>query len=147
MTSKSNVTWATFGPRGGLVPGYGAVPPTNYTAEVDMTTCKISDASTRGVTVTIPNNGSTSLTNPITTTASINTARVRITDQDIELDGISLKHTLTKLHERMAIMIPNPKLEADFEQLRELRRQYEQLEQELVEKSQMWNTLKNTDTK
>jgi hypothetical protein len=149
---------ATFGPQGGYVPGYGAVPPTTYTAEIDLTNCKISNAGPTGVTVTgnpaytygnltIPVSAGTSLSSPWTTTASINTARVRITDQDIELDGLSLKKTLKKLHERMAIMVPNTELEADFEQLRELRRQYEVLEQELQAKAETWNTLKNTDTK
>lgn len=146
MTAKSNVTWATFGPRGGLVPGYGAVPPTTYSAEIDVSTCKITNASPSNVTVTVPYTTGISLTSPMTTTASINTAKVRITDQDIELDGLSLKETLKKLHERMAIMVPNPDLEANFEQLRELRRQYEQLEQELAEKARTWSTLKNTDT-
>lgn len=145
MTEKSNVTWATFGPTGGLVPDYGAVPPTSYTAEVDLNTCKVTQADPRSLTVSIPVSNSTSLTSPWTTSAGINTGRVRITDQDIELDGLSLRDTLKKLHERMAIMVPNPELEKDFEQLRELRRQYEALEQELSEKVQVWNTLKNTD--
>lgn len=71
--------------------------------------------------------------------------KVNITDSDIVLDGLSLRETLKTLMERMAILQPNPKLEKDFEQLRELREQYEALEKELLEKAKTWDTLKNTD--
>lgn len=156
MTLKKKNT-ATYGPRGGFMPGYGAIPPTTYSAEIDLNTCKVTQADPGGITVspkytygnlTIPvSNGAigASLTSPWTTSASINTGKVRITDQDIELDGLSLKETLKKLHERMAILVPNPELEADFEQLANLRRQYMDLEKELKEKAEAWKTLKNTD--
>lgn len=145
---------ATFGPNGGYMPGYGAVPPTTYSAQVDLNTCKVTAAGPSGITVipktysnlTIPvSNGS--ITSPWTTTASINTAKVKITESDIEIDGLSLKETMKKLHERMAILIPNPKLEEDFERLQQLREQYETLERELLSKAEMWDTLKNADTK
>jgi len=167
MTTKnkskklSKTTTATFGPRGGYQPGYGAVPPTPYNVAVDLTTCKITQANPTNITVSA--NPSTSLTAPITVNtgytystnwsnnwsnnATVNVGKVTITDKDIDIDGVSLRETLAKVNERLAIFQPNPELEADFEQLRNLRDQYVELERELMEKAQTWNTLKNTDTK
>ena len=69
--------------------------------------------------------------------------KMRITgdDADIELNGISLKQTLDQLQERMAILQPNPELEKEFKELREIRQQYIQLEKNLLEKKEMWETL------
>ena len=73
--------------------------------------------------------------------------KMRITgeDADIELNGISLKQTLDQLQERMAILQPNPELEKEFKELREIRQQYIQLEQNLLEKKEMWDTLNKDD--
>ena len=73
--------------------------------------------------------------------------KMRITgeDADIEIDGISLKQTLHNLQERMAILEPNPALEAEFKELRELRQKYIQLERNLLEKKEMWDRLNRDD--
>jgi len=161
MTTKlKKKNQATFGPRGGYQPGYGAVPPTPYDVTVDLNTCKITQANPTNITVSANPAWMTnaSLTAPITvnagaigsawaTNTNMTVGKVQITDKDIEIDGLSLRQTLDKLNQRLAILQPNPELEADFEQLRQLREQYEQLEQELMEKTRAWNTLKNTDTK
>lgn len=76
---------------------------------------------------------------------SINTGRVRITDQDIEFDGVGLRHTLQKMQEHLAILVPNPRLEAEWQELQDLAQRYRDLEIELLEKSRVWDTLKNTD--
>jgi hypothetical protein len=69
--------------------------------------------------------------------------KMRITgeDADIEINGISLKDTLHSLQERMAILEPNPALEAEFKELRDIRQKYIELERNLLEKKQMWDTL------
>ena len=73
--------------------------------------------------------------------------KMRITgeDADIEINGISLKDTLHNLHERMAILEPNPALEAEFKELRDVRQKYIELERNLLEKKQMWDTLNRDD--
>ena len=73
--------------------------------------------------------------------------KMRITgeDADIELNGISLKQTLDQLQERMAILQPNPDLEKEFKELREIRQKYIQLEKNLLEKKEMWDTLNKDD--
>lgn len=77
--------------------------------------------------------------------ATATQAKVKITEEDIEIKGTSLANVLKTLEERLAILQPNPKLEAQFEQLADLRRQYIELENELKEKVRVWETLKNTD--
>jgi len=73
--------------------------------------------------------------------------KMRITgeDADIEIDGISLKQTLQEIQHRMAILQPNPELEKEFKELREIRQKYIQLEQNLLEKKEMWDTLNRDD--
>jgi len=73
--------------------------------------------------------------------------KMRITgeDADIELNGVSLKQTLDQLQERMAILQPNPELEKEFKELRDIRQQYIQLEKNLLEKKEMWDRLNKDD--
>lgn len=73
--------------------------------------------------------------------------KMRITgeDADIEINGISLKQTLEDIQQRMAILQPNPELEKEFKELREIRQQYIKLERNLLEKKEMWDTLNKED--
>ena len=61
---------------------------------------------------------------------------------DIKLNGKSLGKTLTKLEERLAILHPNEKLEVKWEKLKELRKQYMELEADILEKEQIMEILK-----
>lgn len=82
-----------------------------------------------------------------TATAPYYTAqpKVNITDKDIVLDGLSLRDFMQTVTERMAIMVPNPKLEEEFEELKALADQYRKLEKKLFDQKVMWETLKKTD--
>lgn len=62
-------------------------------------------------------------------------------DSDINIDGVSLKQTLQSLNDRLAILQPNPELEAEFDELHALAEQYRALEQKIIEKKKMWNAL------
>ena len=61
---------------------------------------------------------------------------------DIKLKGKSLTDTLSKLEERLAILHPNEKLEEKWEKLRELRKQYQELETDILEKEKIVEILK-----
>jgi hypothetical protein len=78
----------------------------------------------------------------ITTAASYNIRGLKITDDDIEFNGKSLIKMLETMSERLAILEPNPKLEEEFAQLREVREKYHELEKALIEKKKMWDILK-----
>jgi len=62
-------------------------------------------------------------------------------DGDITVKGRSLTEFMDSVEQRLNILRPNPALEAEWDQLRELGKQYRELEQQLTEKSKMWNTL------
>ena len=61
---------------------------------------------------------------------------------DVKLKGKSLDKTLTRIEERLAILHPNEKLEEKWENLRELRKLYMELEAEIIEKEEIWKILK-----
>lgn len=63
-------------------------------------------------------------------------------DTDIKIGDVSLKQFMSDVNRRLGIMVPNPKLEKEFEQLKKLRDQYEALERECAEKAHVWETLK-----
>jgi hypothetical protein len=61
---------------------------------------------------------------------------------DIAIKGKSIKESLEAIEERLAILRPNEKLEEKWDNLRELRKQYMELEAEIIEKEKMWAILK-----
>ena len=63
-------------------------------------------------------------------------------DGDIKLKGKSLDKTLTRIEERLAILYPNERLEKKWEKLRELRKQYMELEADIIEKEKIVEILK-----
>ena len=64
---------------------------------------------------------------------------------DIVINGVSLMSTLKLLQERLNILRPNPAIEAEWDQLRELGEQYRKLEAELLEKQRAWEILKRSE--
>jgi hypothetical protein len=63
-------------------------------------------------------------------------------DADLVINGQSLSATLAALQERLNWMQPNAKLEAEWDELRELGDRYRELEKQCKEKTQMWTKLK-----
>jgi len=61
---------------------------------------------------------------------------------DVAIKGKSIKESLLAIEERLAILRPNEKLEEKWDNLRELRKQYMELEAEISEKEKMWAILK-----
>lgn len=61
---------------------------------------------------------------------------------DVKLQGKSLKDSLEKIEEKLAILHPNEELEEKWENLRGLRKMYMELEAEIIEKEKMWSILK-----
>jgi hypothetical protein len=61
---------------------------------------------------------------------------------DVKIKGKSINEMFDKIEERLAILHPNEKLEEKWEELRELRNRYVELEKEIIEKEKMWDILK-----
>ena len=64
-------------------------------------------------------------------------------DADITMNGVSLNATLKLIQDRLGLLIPNPELEGQFDELRALSEQYKKIESECREKMRVWNTLKD----
>ena len=64
-------------------------------------------------------------------------------DSDIELGETSLKDFIERVNQRLGILVPNPKLEKEFEQLRDLANKYKKLEAELTAQMEVWDILKS----
>jgi len=62
-------------------------------------------------------------------------------DADILMDGMSVRKTLESINDRLAILQVNPELEAEFDELHALGEKYRALEQKIIEKKKMWQTL------
>jgi hypothetical protein len=61
---------------------------------------------------------------------------------DIKFGDRSLVDFMDKVEERLGILRPNEELENRWNQLKELRKQYVELEKDLIEKEKMWELLK-----
>ena len=87
-------------------------------------------------------------TNTLWNTTSIeNTLQVKGDsefDGDITVKGRSLTEFMDSVEQRLNILRPNPALESEWDQLRELGEQYRELERQLAEKAQMWAALQRT---
>jgi hypothetical protein len=79
--------------------------------------------------------------------ASYNDAKLQVKgdaefEGDVKIKGKSITEMIEKIEERLAILHPNEKLEEKWDELRELRNRYVELEKEIIEKEKMWNILK-----
>lgn len=87
----------------------------------------------------------TTAINPISITNNNNSLHVNGDanfEGDVKIKGKSLVESLEKIEEKLAILRPNEQLEKKWDQLRELRKQYMELEKEIIEKEKMWDILK-----
>lgn len=64
---------------------------------------------------------------------------------DITVKGRSLTETLERIEERLAILVPNVRLEQDWKELQNLRQQYVDLERKLLEQQRVFDILKKCD--
>jgi hypothetical protein len=82
-----------------------------------------------------------SMTDGITT----NSSKIQLTgeDADIEINGESVVGMLREIRDRLNIMQVSEKLEAEWDELRELRQLYEAKLVECREKSRAWDALKS----
>ena len=69
------------------------------------------------------------------------TISLRGEDADIDINGESLMTMIRGIQDRLNILCPDPEMETEWDELRELRQQYDAKLQECREKSKMWKTL------
>ena len=87
-------------------------------------------------------NGSSWTPTPTLTVSQSGTIHLEGNNADIKVNGESLMEILRGIQDRLNMLTPNTRLEAEWDELRALGEQYRKLETEFKEKSKMWNTLK-----
>ena len=97
--------------------------------------------TTAPITVTGIDNGIT-LTDWANTSQNLHVNGDANFEGDVKIKGKSIVESLEKIEEKLAILRPNEKLEEKWDQLRELRKQYMDLEKEIIQKEKMWDILK-----
>jgi hypothetical protein len=134
-------TGAGVGGSNGLTGGYGldtiTLDPSIYSTSI-----------TSPSTITWNSNYTTATNGSWSNTA--NTANVNIDSNgltmkagtDIVIDGRSLSKSIDAIEERLGILNPNPELEERWDQLKVLRKQYIDLEKDLLEKEKLMKILK-----
>ena len=145
---------------------YGAIPP-SISISPQMPTLTISDLTTTSnitwanSTIGLPAytiSGNTSVSQPMWTTGTSGTLGINgisavdikpsatITlkgeDADIDINGKSLMKTLEALEDRLNMLVPNPELEKEWDQLKKLGDRYRKLEKQCRDKATMWAKLK-----
>lgn len=92
----------------------------------------------------IPTNSWSSITasSAVTGTSTAGVLEVHGENADIKINGKSLSQAISSIEERLAILRPNPELEKDWSELKELGDQYRKLEAEIKEKMRVWDILK-----
>lgn len=61
---------------------------------------------------------------------------------DIRIDGLSLKDFMQQVSLRLNMMVPNPQLEREWDELRTLGEAYRACEKECMDKAKVWDILK-----
>jgi hypothetical protein len=85
------------------------------------------------------------ISNPADSSVRINSDGLDMNENcDIKIGDRSLKDFINSVEDRLAILRPNPDLEDRWEQLKDLRRQYEALEKDILEKEKIMKILKES---
>ena len=61
---------------------------------------------------------------------------------DIKFGDASLMETLREIRSQLAMLTPDPKLEAEFEELKACAQEYERLRTKFIEQKRVWDALK-----
>ena len=124
---------------GRLDPYYGAIPPASVmsaSGSYDLTNSVTWPSNSIGVS---PNNTWSDLS--IHTLNPSGKISLDGKDADIEINGESLCGMIRGIQERLNILCPDPDMEAEWDELREIREQYEAKLAEFKEKSRAWKAL------
>jgi hypothetical protein len=145
--------------------GYGAIPSYNSYGTDTITLDSSSWVTGASGSTMISNGGytiGTSTTVPYTwttttgagtgysfnttpTTVEINTDGLTMANgTDITIGGKSLTKAIEQIEERLGILHPNPALEERWDKLKDLRKQYMEMEKDLLEKEKIMKILKES---
>jgi hypothetical protein len=124
----------------------------NYTYTLGNITLPTGSSYNTGTVLTTNGHNGTSwasssvLLNATTTAAKLDKGGVmELTgdNADLIINGQSLSETLKAINARLGILVPNPKLEKEFEELQKLGEQYRELEKKYLAQMKVFDILKD----
>ena len=125
---------------------YGAAQSTFTIGNIDTITLDSSSYITSGNTINWNSNYNYGDYGNITNSnarVNIDADGIKIKeDGDLRIGDRSLRDFMDRVEDRLAILHPNEALEDKWEQLKDLRRQYEALEKDILEKEKIMKILK-----
>ena len=130
---------------------YGAVPyTTNIGSSMGTDTITLNNTLWSGGSITSPYTYTTNVTSGAGTynwnttgTTQINADGVQIKEGgDIKIGGKSLTKAIEQIEERLGILHPNSALEEHWDKFKDLRRQYMEMEKDILEKEKIMKILK-----
>ena len=145
---------STYDPKDTILGGpYGAGQPVyNITGGSGVDTITLDPLIySSGTSITSPSSiswsqgysANSTWSNNTTANVNIDTDGISIKEGgDIKIAGKSLSAAIEAIEERLGILNPNPELEDRWDQLKELRKQYIELEKDLLEKEKLMKILK-----
>jgi hypothetical protein len=140
-TSNTIDTISITGAQGSSITNSGSGPWTMnsglYTSSIDTSNLMWSSAPN-----TVWTTNSTTADWSVGSVTPSATLQLQGDNADVVVNGESLMQTLQVLKDRLNWLQPNPDMEAEWDELRELGERYRELERQCQEKSQVWNTLK-----
>jgi len=143
-------------------PNYGAVPNIiNIGSSMGTDTITLNNTLWSGNSITSPytlttnssptfrysngTSGTYNWNNTVSTNTTVHIDGAGLTMKegaDIKIGGKSLTQAIEKIEERLGILHPNSALEERWETLKELRKQYMELEKDILEKEKLMKILK-----
>ena len=87
--------------------------------------------------------GATYTSTNLTDLTSAGKLSIKGENADLDINGVSLKDFMARVEQRLAILTPDTRLEAEWEELRVLGDQYRKLEKEINAKMKTFDILKN----
>jgi hypothetical protein len=86
---------------------------------------------------------STNTSTNLTDLTSAGKISIKGENADLDINGVSLKDFMARVEQRLAILIPDPRLEEEWEELRALGDRYRELEKEINDRMKTFDILKN----
>jgi len=88
-------------------------------------------------------NGYTYTNTNLTDLSSSGKISIKGENADLDINGVSLKDFMQRVEQRLAILTPDSRLEAEWEELRVLGDRYRELEKEINDRMKTFDILKN----
>jgi len=116
---------------------------------MSTTTIPLKQTTTANISIAHSGTGGTGWSNLASTAHTDIQSKLKVQGDaefngDVRIQGRSILETLERVEERLAILVPNVRMEKDWKELQRLREQYIELEKKLLEQQRVFDILKKS---